>query len=228
MNSYACRKIVFSSSATIYGASENYNLDENADIKPINPYGTNKVAIEHLLKDIFKSSSEEWHIRNLRYFNPIGAHPSGLIGEDPLGIPNNIFPFITKVAAGKLKKLNVFGNDWPTADGTGVRDYIHVMDIAEGHIAALQSCEEEKPQCLSINLGTGKGTSVLELIDIFERVNNIKIPYTYTSRRTGDSPKVIADNKLAISLLDWYPKRSIEDMCVDGWHWQLKNPNGYK
>ncbi len=228
MNKYKCRTIVFSSSATIYGLSKNSPLLENTVIKPINPYGQTKVAVEQLLNDIYNSEPNEWKIANLRYFNPIGAHPSGMIGEDPIGKPSNIFPLITQVASGKLKKLMIFGNDWPTDDGTGVRDYIHVMDLAEGHIAALEFLIEGKSQIINLNLGTGLGTSVLELINTFQRVINIEIPYEFTDKRIGDSCNVIADNSLAVSSLNWSPRRSLEEMCKDGWKWQSLNPEGYK
>ncbi len=228
MNRYKCRTIVFSSSATIYGISSNESLKENAEIKPINPYGRNKVAIEDLLNDTFFSDKNEWKIANLRYFNPIGAHPSGIIGEDPMDVPNNVFPYITRVAAGILDKLTIFGNDWPTLDGTAIRDYIHVMDLAEGHIAALNKLIECDHQIMNINLGTGIATSVLELVETFERVNSIKVPFEFADRRLGDSCKVIADNSLALSFLAWSPKRDLEEMCVDGWKWQLLNPTGYK
>ena len=227
MESNNCRKIVFSSSATIYGKTINIALDENTPVKAVNPYGNTKVVIERLLNDLFDASNRKWRIANLRYFNPIGAHSSGLIGEAPLGIPNNIFPFITQVATGQRRELNIFGNDWPTPDGTGIRDYIHVMDLAEGHISALEYLCKEEPQVLNLNLGTGKGTSVLELVDVFQKVNKIKINYVFVARREGDSPVVIADNTLAISRLDWRPKRSLEDMCRDGWNWQYMNPKGY-
>ena len=163
----------------------------------------------------------------MRYFNPIGAHDSGLIGEAPIGIPNNIFPIITKVANRKLDQLSIFGKDWPTLDGTGVRDFIHVMDVAEGHLSALEFISNTEPQIANINLGTGKGTSVLQLINTFEKVNKIAIPYKITNRRDGDSSYVVADNSLAISLLNWKPKRSLEEMCANGWKWQKLNPNGY-
>tara|TARA_E500000331_G_scaffold347991_1_gene388936 strand:+ start:580 stop:1632 length:1053 start_codon:yes stop_codon:yes gene_type:complete len=227
MNRYKCRTIVFSSSATIYALSNSQALLEDSKIKPINPYGSNKFVIEQLLKNVYDSCPEKWRIANLRYFNPIGAHPSGLIGDAPLDIPNNLFPFITQVAAGKREKLIVFGNDWPTSDGTGVRDYIHVMDLAEGHIASLEYLLNHEPQIINFNLGTGKGTSVLELINMFELVNDIKIPYEFSSRRDGDLPSVIADNSKAVSYLNWFPKRSLEQMCFDGWKWQSLNPQGY-
>ena len=182
MNRYNCRTIVFSSSATIYGFTNDKTIKEDVEINPINPYGRDKVAIENLLNDVYHSQPEEWRIANLRYFNPIGAHPSGLIGESPIGVPSNIFPYITQVAAGKLQKLTIFGNDWPTIDGTAIRDYIHVMDLAEGHISALEYLIKNKNQIININLGTGLGTTVLELLHTFERVNNLKIPIEYAGR----------------------------------------------
>ena len=227
MDKYDCKTIIFSSSATIYEASNNLIVNEDTKLNPKNPYGSTKLVIEYLLNDIFKSKSTEWKIVNLRYFNPIGAHPSGLIGEFPLGIPSNIFPSITQVASKKLRKLNIFGNDWPTADGTCIRDFIHVMDLVDGHIAALKFLDKNKPQIKKFNLGTGLGTSVLELIETFQKVNNIEIPYCFLPRREGDLVKVVADNSLAIKYLKWKAKRNIEDMCRDGWKWQLLNPNGY-
>ena len=228
MNKYKCKTIVFSSSATIYGLSNNRPLKEDAEVKPINPYGKTKVAIEQLLNDAYHSNPNEWRIANLRYFNPIGAHSSGKIGEASIGIPNNIFPYITQVAAGILDKLTIFGNNWPTSDGTGIRDYIHVMDLAEGHISALEYLNENENQIINLNLGTGIGTSVLELVDTFQRVNNINISLEFASRRIGDSCTVIGDNYLAVSLLGWSPKKSIEQMCIDGWKWQSLNPKGYQ
>jgi len=228
MSKYKCKTIVFSSSATIYGLSNNRPLKENTEIKPINPYGRTKVAIEQLLNDAYDSQPNEWKVANLRYFNPIGSHTSGMIGEASIGIPNNIFPYINQVAAGILEKLTVFGKDWPTLDGTGIRDYIHVMDLAEGHISALEYLKENGNQIINLNLGTGKGTSVLELVDTFQRVNNINISIEFTSRRIGDSCTVIADNNLAVSLLRWSPRRNLEEMCIDGWKWQSLNPKGYK
>ena len=227
MNKYKCRTLVFSSSATIYGLSNTGPILENSDINPINPYGRTKAAIEELLSDVYYSDPDKWRIANLRYFNPIGAHFSGMIGESPMGIPNNIFPFITQVAAGIRDKLNIFGNDWPTLDGTGVRDYIHVMDLAEGHIMALEYLLKNQNKIISLNLGTGKGTSVLELVNTFKRVNNINVPIEFSGRRDGDCCSVIADNSLADSCLEWTPKRSLEQMCIDGWKWQSLNLNGY-
>ena len=223
MDKYNCRTFVFSSSATIYGTLENKLINEKSFINPINPYGTTKHVVEQLLNNVFQSGPNKWKIAKLRYFNPIGAHHSGFIGEKPVGMPNNIFPYITQVAVGKIDKLTIFGNDWPTVDGTGVRDFIHVMDLAEGHSLALNFLQNGKSQNVSINLGTGLGTSVLQLVNTFEKVNNLKIPYIFSSRRKGDLAFVVADNKKALSLLNWEPKRSIYDMCKDGWKWQLLN-----
>ena len=228
MDRYDCRTIVFSSSATIYGTSNDSLIKENTEIKPINPYGRTKVVIEQILNDTYNSQNNKWKIANLRYFNPIGAHPTGMIGEAPIGIPSNIFPYITQVAAGILEELTIFGNDWPTSDGTCIRDYIHVMDLAEGHIAALEYLNNGENKIVNLNIGTGLGTSVLELVDIFERVNNLKISKKFSHRRIGDSCRVIADNCLALSCLKWSPRRDLETMCLDGWKWQSLNPEGYK
>ena len=228
MSKYNCKTIVFSSSATIYGLSKNLPIKENTLIKPINPYGKTKDVIEQALTDLYNSSPDEWKIANLRYFNPIGAHESGMIGEAPNGIPSNIFPYITQVAAGILPRLTVFGNDWPTFDGTCIRDYIHVMDLAEGHIATLEYLLDGDNKIVNLNLGTGIGTSVLELIDTFERINKIKILKSYSGRRIGDSSTLIADNSLALACLNWSPKRDLGKMCLDGWKWQSLNPHGYK
>ncbi len=222
MMNYGCFNLIFSSSATIYGLSDNLTLDENSPIQPINPYGRTKSAIERLLEDIQYSQPNLWRIANLRYFNPIGAHPSGDLGEDPFGLPNNIFPIINKVASKELNHLQIFGNDYKTIDGTGVRDYIHVMDVSEGHVVTLEYLLKNKPQIITLNLGTGKGTSVLEIISIFEKVNNIDLPYIFTERREGDVAICVADNQLAKSLLDWEPKKSLEEMCSDGWRWKQK------
>lgn len=222
-----CKIMVFSSSATIYGFASDQSLNEKSSISPINPYGSTKVAIENICNDIFNTNKEDWRIVNLRYFNPIGSHSSGLIGEDPLGTPNNIFPIILDVASGKEKILKVFGKNWPTYDGTCVRDYIHVMDLAEGHLKALQYLKKNKPQILNLNLGTGIGTSVLDLLKSFQAVNKLSIPYVFSEPREGDAPCVIADSKLAKKILNWQPKRTIEDACKDGWNWRCKNPNGF-
>ena len=222
-----CRSIVFSSSATVYEVKDNTPIKESFDIESINPYGTTKIAIEKLLKDLYLSSRDEWRISSLRYFNPIGAHESGLIGEDPLGIPNNIFPLILQVGMKRINKLQIFGNDWDTEDGTGVRDYIHVLDLADGHILAIEYLFNSEPQIINLNLGTGTGTSVLELINTFERVNNVSIPYEFTDRRRGDYSTVVADNSKILKVLNWKPKRDLLEMCVDGWRWQKSNPKGY-
>ena len=221
MEEFECNTIIFSSSATIYGLDNKELIDEDVLVNPINPYGQTKACIERFLSDLYASNSETWKIANLRYFNPVGAHYSGLIGESPKGIANNIFPIIKKVASGKLNKLKIFGNDWNTFDGTGIRDYIHVMDLAEGHLKCLKYIENKKNQFLNINLGTGIGTSVLELIKIYEKVNNVKIPFEIVARRKGDFGNVVADNRRALSILGWTPIRSIEDMCKDSWEFDI-------
>ena len=223
MQNENCKNIVFSSSASIYDNS-NINIKEDCPKRSINPYASTKITIELLLKDYFLSD-KNWRITNLRYFNPIGAHSSGLIGEYQKGTPNNIFPLINLVASKELSKIKIFGNDWPTIDGTGVRDFIHVMDIAEGHLSALNFSMRNKPQIFNFNLGTGKGYSVLELIKTFEKVNNVKIPYEFFPRREGDNAYVVADNSLALSVLKWIPKRTLKDMCKDGWKWHKRNLN---
>ena len=227
MKDFCCNSIVFSSSATIYGRAKTL-LRENSLIQPVNPYGMTKVVIEKLLNDISSNTKDKWRIANLRYFNPIGSHCSGLIGESPSGNPNNIFPLILDTAIGNLEKLSVFGNDWPTPDGTPIRDYIHVMDLAEAHIKALEFLMSKEPKCIDLNIGTGSGTSVLELIRMFEESNKIKIPFQFSPRRFGDVQYLVADNKLALSKLNWKPKKSIRDMCKDGWKWKQLNPFGYK
>ena len=223
MEKYDCRTLVFSSSATIYKTNEGQLINEKQKLEPINPYGMTKLSIEHLLYDVFKSGSKIWKIANLRYFNPIGAHPSGLLGEDPRTPPNNIFPIINNVAIGKLEKIKIYGKNWPTKDGTGVRDYIHIMDVAEAHYLSLKFLMEYEAQILSMNLGTGLGTSVLELINVFEKVNNVRIPYKFVDRRKGDNAYVVSDNSFAKSILNWSPKYNLSDMCRDGWKWQVKN-----
>jgi len=228
MDKYECRNIVFSSSATVYKfLGSNEFLTESSDTNPINPYGETKLEVEKILKDLFKKKENLWRISILRYFNPIGAHVSGMIGEDPQGFPNNLFPVITKAASGEMDKLKIYGNDWPTEDGTAVRDYIHVMDLAEAHYLALKKLMEYKSKLLILNIGTGIGTSVLELVKTFESVNNCSITYEFTDRREGDSPFVVTDNKLSIETLNWSPKRDLERMCIDGWNWKIKNPYGY-
>ena len=226
MNEFNCKTIVFSSSASIYYFSGMNLLKENDVIKPISPYGQTKAAIEKILLSTFQSS-KDWKISNLRYFNPIGAHPSGKIGESLSNKLDNLFPHICMVASGNKKSLKIFGNDWPTKDGTCIRDFIHVMDLAEAHMSALKMLSSHKSKIVNINIGTGKGTSVLELKNIFEKVNECKIPITFIDRRDGDIPFSVADNSLALEILEWTPKRNIEEMCRDGWQWIMKNPNGY-
>ena len=227
MKKYNCKNIVFSSSATVYRCKSNKLLGESDICAPINPYGNTKLTIENILNDLYNSAPAEWKIICLRYFNPVGAHESGLIGEDPLSDFNNIYPQITKVALGKQDKIRIFGSDWPTLDGTGVRDYIHVMDLAEAHLNSLLYILRQNPQIIKINIGTGKGYSVLQLIKTFEKINNVKIPFSYEDKREGDNAVVVADNLLAKKLLNWEPRRNLEDICRDGWNWQKKNPNGF-
>lgn len=230
MEEFECKNLVFSSSATIYSQMQDSPLNEEAQILPINPYGKTKATVEEILKDFSIINNQIWNLISLRYFNPIGAHPSGIFGEAPLSTPNNLFPFICQVAASKKEKLNIFGNNWPTNDGTCIRDYIHIMDLADGHIAALNFLNkknEKESSFIPINLGTGIGTSVLELVKIFEKVNKLKIKTHFTKRRLGDKAVVFANAGLAQRILNWTTKRDIEDMCKDGWNWQIKNPNGY-
>ncbi|MFA3777820.1 UDP-glucose 4-epimerase GalE [Yersinia sp. 1652 StPb PI] len=217
-------KLIFSSSATVYGDPEFIPLTEDARIGgTTNPYGSSKVMVEQILKD-FSFAHPEFAIRALRYFNPVGAHPSGLIGEDPNGKPNNLLPFITQVAVGKLPKLAVYGNDYPTKDGSGVRDYIHVMDLADGHVCALNRLAAGYKV---YNLGSGVGYSVLQMVSEFERISGKKIPYEITARRAGDIAECWASTELALKELDWKAKRNLTEMIKDAWNWQQSNPNGY-
>ena len=227
METFNCKTIVFSSSATIYGQSDKNLIEENDPHNPINPYGNTKLAMEILLKDIYNSAPNEWRIANLRYFNPIGSHPSGLIGESPYGNPNNIFPLILKVAHRQLSSLKVFGKDWNTKDGTPIRDYIHVMDLVDAHLYAMIYLLKNKGQIINLNLGTGKGITVLDLINSFQKVNKVKVHHVFSKRRKGDVERSVASNKLALKILNWSPKKGIEDMCRDGWKWKINNPNGY-
>ena len=227
MELFNCKTIVFSSSATIYGNNNVIPIKENIEIKPFNTYGHTKASVECILESVSKSSKKKWKIANLRYFNPIGAHETGLIGEDPLNKPNNLFPYICSVASGKYDFLNVFGKDWPTFDGTGIRDYIHVVDLAEAHVITLDYLFKNETDIINLNIGTGIGTSVLELIDAFQEVNKCKVPYKFCDRRPGDVSTLVADNQKAFKLLKWKPKRNLKDMCRDGWRWIKKNPNGY-
>jgi UDP-glucose 4-epimerase len=226
MRSHGCRTIVFSSSATLYGIPEQVPIPESAPVQPINPYGHSKAAVEQMLEDL-AASEAGWRIARLRYFNPVGAHPSGRIGEDPNGIPNNLFPFVTQVAVGRREKLSVFGGDWPTPDGSGVRDYIHVMDLAEGHQRALEVLLAENPQLLTLNLGSGQGHSVLEVVHAFEAATGQSIPYAVVDRRPGDAAATVANPSLATVRLGWRTQRNLEEICRDGWAWQRANPQGY-
>lgn len=225
MQKYAVKKLVFSSSATVYGSAPiPYTESYPAGQGITNPYGRTKYFIEEILRDV-AASDETLTFTVLRYFNPIGAHPSGLIGEDPSGVPNNLMPYIAQVASGKREFLGIFGNDYDTVDGTCVRDYIHVDDLAEGHVAALT---HQQPGFRAINLGSGVGTSVLELVTAFEQATGKEIPHQFLPRRAGDLPEFYADATLAQNELDWNVTRSIEDACRDTWNWQAKNPNGYQ
>ena len=226
MKEHNVRKIVFSSSATVYGSPDYVPVKEDAIIRPVSPYGWSKVMIEQVLKDIYVANNS-WNIAILRYFNPVGAHKSGLIGENPNGIPNNLMPYITQVAVGKLDKLQVFGDDYPTPDGTGVRDYIHVVDLALGHIKALESFTKNPSNLSIINLGTGVGYSVLDVIKAFEKASDKKIPYKVVARRDGDVPEYYADPTLAHEQLNWQTQFDLLDMCKDSWNWQSNNPDGY-
>ena len=229
MKEFDCKKIVFSSSATVYGNSSTTPIVENFPIgSTTNPYGTSKYMIERILEDLYISDNS-FKIAILRYFNPVGAHESGMIGEDPNGIPNNLMPFISQVAVGKREYLNVFGNDYDTHDGTGVRDYIHVVDLAYGHVKAiyyLNNSNAIKP--LKVNLGTGIGYSVLDVVKAYEKASNTKIPYKIVDRRAGDIAKCFANPKFAKDVLDWEAKKNLDDMCQDSYNWQKKNPNGYE
>jgi len=225
MAAHGCRSIVFSSSATVYGDPSIVPISENASLSPTNPYGRSKLMVEEILRDLH-ISDHRWRVILLRYFNPVGAHPSGLIGEDPNGIPNNLMPFIAQTAVGKRERLSIFGNDYDTHDGTGVRDYIHVMDLAEGHLKALEAIGKHE-DLLCVNLGTGEGYSVLDMLKTFERVLGRKIPYTFAPRRSGDIAICYADPALAEKILGWKAKRGIDEMCEDTWRWQSQNPDGY-
>ncbi|MBM5820022.1 MAG: UDP-glucose 4-epimerase GalE [Cyanobacteria bacterium K_DeepCast_150m_m2_101] len=226
MAAHGCRTLVFSSSATLYGYPETVPIPESAPVCPINPYGHTKAAVERMLSDV-GASEPGWRIASLRYFNPVGAHPSGRIGEDPNGIPNNLFPFISQVAVGRREQVQVFGGDWPTPDGSGVRDYIHVMDLAEGHLAALNVLLTGGDQQLTLNLGSGQGHSVLDVIHAFETACGRPIPYVITNRRSGDAAITVADPSEAQRTLGWQTQRSLHDICRDGWRWQSSNPRGY-
>ena len=221
-----CKSIIFSSSATVYGNPASTPIDESFPTSATNPYGRSKLFIEEILRDLYISDNE-WKIVLLRYFNPIGAHLSGTIGEDPSGIPNNLMPFISQTAIGKREYLSVFGDDYDTADGTGVRDYIHVVDLAQGHVKALEKIDSFK-EVIEINLGTGEGYSVLDVVKAFEKVTGVKVPYKIEPRRAGDIASCYADVSYAKQVLDWESTKTLEEMCADTWYWQKQNPQGYK
>ena len=225
MRSHGVKNIIFSSSATVYGDPESVPIRENAKLGPTNPYGRSKLMIEEILKDLH-TSDPAWNVILLRYFNPVGADASGMIGEDPNGIPNNLMPYISQVAVGKLPRLNVFGNDYPTPDGTGVRDYIHVVDLASGHVKAVDRLRQN-PGVAIYNLGTGQGYSVLEMVRAFELASNREIPYRIAERRPGDIAVCYADPSLARAELGWEARRGLSEMCADAWRWQSQNPDGY-
>lgn len=226
MQAAGVRRFVFSSSATVYGAPDRLPLTEEAPIRTTNPYGASKAMVEQILRDL-AAAEPEWSMVSLRYFNPIGAHPSGEIGEDPHDTPNNLFPFICQVAAGRRERLSVFGDDWPTADGTGVRDYLHVVDLALGHLRAFDYAQAQRG-FTPVNLGTGRGVSVLELVGAFESATGRAVPRAIAPRRPGDIAACWADPSRAAALLGWRAQRSIEQACADGWRWQQANPDGYR
>jgi UDP-glucose 4-epimerase len=219
------RRIVFSSSATVYGDPDQVPITESSRLQVTNPYGRTKLMCEDILRDLL-ASDPRWQVAILRYFNPVGAHISGTIGENPNGIPNNLMPFITQVAVGQREFLSIFGQDYPTSDGTGVRDYIHVVDLAQGHLAALNYLQDQQAS-ITVNLGTGRGVSVKELADTFARVTGVPVPYRFVDRRPGDVAACYADTRLAQEALGWQAQLGVERMCQDAWRWQSNNPKGY-
>jgi len=225
MEAHNVKRLVFSSSATVYGDPQSVPVNEHAALAPTNPYGRSKLMLEQILRDL-AASDTAWEIALLRYFNPVGAHESGLIGEDPGGIPNNLMPYISQVAVGRLQELSVFGNDYPTPDGTGVRDYIHVVDLAHGHLAALSALG--KHGCvMTVNLGTGQGYSVLDMVQAFEVASGRNVPFKFVPRRSGDIASCYADPSLAAELMGWRAEKGLAEMCADTWRWQSSNPEGY-
>jgi UDP-glucose 4-epimerase len=226
MAEFSCKRLVFSSSATVYGDPESVPIKEDFPLSTTNPYGATKLMAENILRDVF-ASDPDWSIALLRYFNPVGAHESGLIGEDPNGIPNNLMPFVSQVAVGQRACLSVFGDDYATLDGTGVRDYIHVVDLAKGHVKALDALQE-RTGVLTVNLGTGRGYSVLEMVKAFEQASNRPVNYQIVDRRSGDVAQCYADPSYAFEALGWKAELDIGRMCEDAWRWQSNNPNGYK
>jgi UDP-glucose 4-epimerase len=226
MDECGVKTLVFSSSATVYGDPQCLPLTEDHPLSATNPYGRSKLIIEEILRDVYLSDPA-WRFGLLRYFNPVGAHVSGLIGEDPQGIPNNLLPFVAQVAVGRREFLNVWGDDYPTPDGTGVRDYIHVVDLALGHIKALERLQGKTSECLTVNLGTGTGYSVLDMVRAFEQASGKPVPYRVGPRRSGDIASCYAEPKRALELLGWRAERGLEAMCADAWRWQRGNPTGY-
>ena len=226
MQAVGVTTLVFSSSATVYGDPQYLPYDEAHPLAPTNPYGRTKWMVEELLRDVHHSAPEQWRVAVLRYFNPVGAHPSGLIGEDPQGVPNNLMPFVAQVAVGRRAQLNIWGHDYPTPDGTGVRDYIHVVDLALGHVRALEALQQRPYLC--VNLGTGRGHSVLEVVQAFAEASGRAVPYVFAERRAGDLASYYADPSTAEQQLGWRATRDLSSMCADHWRWQQQNPNGYQ
>jgi UDP-glucose 4-epimerase len=235
MTEFSVKKLVFSSSATVYGDPDTVPITENFPLSATNPYGRSKLIVEDMLRDIsladkVNQANQPWRIALLRYFNPIGAHESGMIGENPNGIPNNLMPYIAQVASGKLPQLSVYGADYPTVDGTGVRDYIHVVDLVEGHIKALEALDDQvfsEGACIAVNLGTGNGYSVLEMVDAFQRITGTPVNYKIVARRPGDVAECFADPGFALNILKWKAVKSLDQMVMDTWRWQTSNPQGY-
>ena len=227
MNRHGVQRIVFSSSATVYGMTEKMPLTEESPLEPVNPYGRSKLVVEQILRDL-AAADPAWRVMLLRYFNPVGAHASGLIGEDPIGVPNNLMPFVAQVAVGRQPRLRIYGNDYPTADGTGVRDYIHVVDLAHGHVAALAKLRRaDAPRESIVNLGTGRGYTVLEVVRSFEAASGRSVPFEIVERRPGDVAICYADASRARTMLGWEARRPLDAMCADSWRWQSANPHGF-
>lgn len=226
MAHHHCRTLVFSSTSTVYGAPDHFPISEDSPTAPLHPYAQSKLAVEQMITAL-SASDPAWAVSILRYFNPVGAHPSGLIGEHPTGIPNNLFPFVTQVACGQRPELQIFGRDYPTPDGTGIRDYLHVMDLAEAHVLALSQLLKQKTSLPTLNLGTGRGLSVMEVVEGFELATGVAIPRVFRDRRPGDVPQLVASPALAAQILGWSAQRSLTQMCRDGWMWQQNNPRGY-
>lgn len=227
MEECGARTLVFSSSCTVYGDPLKLPITEDHPLSATSPYGRTKLVIEDMLREL-RGSDASWKIGILRYFNPVGAHASGLIGEDPRGVPNNLVPFVAQVAVGRRERLHIWGNDYATPDGTGVRDYIHVVDLARGHLKTLDVLDRQNPQCLTVNLGTGSGHSVLDVVAAFEKASGKRIPYAFAPRRPGDVAATYADPTLAFTVLGWRAELGLSEMCADAWRWQSQNPNGYE